>query len=79
MLVSMYLKFVNNKDNWTWHINNFRLSKLSIAMRDTLINNILGIVCYSWDEMDVSISAFASELTLFRPIVSAIIMRPISR
>lgn len=40
---------------------------------------IMGILCYSWDKMGVAVSAFASGLTLFCLIASAIIMRPVSR
>jgi len=37
---------------------------------------IMGILCFAWDQMGVSVSSFATVLTLFCLVTSAIAMRP---
>ena len=37
---------------------------------------IMGILCYAWDKMGVAVSIFASAITLFSLVSSAIVMRP---
>jgi len=39
---------------------------------------IMGILCFSWDQMGVSVSSFATGLTLFCIVTSAVVMRPTS-
>jgi len=37
---------------------------------------IMGILCFAWDQMGVGVSCFATGLTLFCLIASAVVMRP---
>lgn len=37
---------------------------------------IMGILCYAWDQMGIVVSSFASGLTLFCLVASAAVMRP---
>ena len=38
---------------------------------------IMAILCFAWDQMGVAVSSFASGLTLFCLVASAIVMKPV--
>jgi len=40
---------------------------------------IMGILCFAWDQMGVSVSSFATGLTFFCLVASAVVMRPGSK